>query len=166
MRTINSGFFFHPRSFSKPQTKSSQSVCERPQNVYEKLKCATCGQYVMTGEEKKIQNQKRAKSRKPLVILPMMSTRKLQTWTSFLAADLCRHKNYMNYNGKWNRATPNTSARTTSKAKRDIFKIYFPFMKSIVDQARFSLSGIKNMINQNDDIDLKKKKKEKKQKTN
>ena len=84
IRPINSGFFFHPRSFSKPQTKSSQSVCECPQNVYEKLKCATCGQYAKTGEEKKIQNQQRAKSRKPLVTLQMMSTRKLQTWTSFL----------------------------------------------------------------------------------
>ena len=84
----------------------------------------------------------------------------LNILSKMFAADLCRHKNYMNYNGKWNRATPNTSARTTSKAKRDIFKIYFPFMKSIIDQARrFSPSGIKNMINQNDDIDLEKKKK-------
>ena len=89
----------------------------------------------------------------------------LNILSKMFAADLCRHKNYMNYNGKWNRATPNTSARTTSKAKRDIFKIYFPFMKSIVDQARFSLSGIKNMINQNDDIDLKKKRQKNKKQT-
>ena len=75
------------------------------------------------------------------------------------AADLYCHKNrYPNYIGKWIRATsiPNTSARTTSKIKKDKFKSYFPFIKSIIDQGRgFSLSDIRDMINQDDNADLK-----------
>ena len=75
------------------------------------------------------------------------------------AADLYSHQNcYANYIGKWNRATsiPNTSARTASKTKRDIFKNYFPFIKSIIGQGRgFSLSAIRDMINQDDDADQK-----------
>ena len=67
------------------------------------------------------------------------------------AADLYSHQNcYANYIGKW-RATsiPNTSARTASETKRDIFKNHFPFIKSIIDQGRgSSLSAIRDMINQ------------------
>ena len=59
-------------------------------------------------------------------------------------------------NGNRTTSTPNTSARTTSKTKRVIFKNNFPFIKSIIDQGReFSLSDITNIINQDDDDDLK-----------
>ena len=75
------------------------------------------------------------------------------------AGDLSCHENcYTSYIGEWDRATstPNTSARTISKTKRYIFKNYFPFIKSIIYQGRgFSLSDIKNMINQDDDADQK-----------
>ena len=70
------------------------------------------------------------------------------------AADLYCHKYcYENYIGKWNRAT---STPNTSKTKMDIFKNYFSFIKSIIDQGRgFSLSDIRGTINQDDDANLR-----------
>ena len=48
------------------------------------------------------------------------------------------------------------SRRTTPKTKRGILKNYFSFIKLIIDQGRgFSLSDIRDMINQDDNADLR-----------
>ena len=76
----------------------------------------------------------------------------------FAADPYCHNNCYANYIERWKRTTsiPNTSARTAFKRKMDIFKNYFPFIKFIIDQGRgFSLSDIRDMINQDDDADLK-----------
>ena len=90
----------------------------------------------------------------------MKSTHELQILTPRLQQIFTVKKNYYaDYIGKWNRATstPNTSVRTTTKTKRDIFKNHFPFIKLIIDLGRgFSLSNSRDMINQDDDADLKK----------
>ena len=133
----------------------------RPEN----LKYAICGQYAKSGgrkkfrisEELRVENRQKASS----YFKDEINTRiaDLNTPVKMFAADLyCHKKCYGKYNRKWNRATSitNTSARTTSKTKRDIFINYFPFVKSIIDQGRgFSLSGIRDMINQGDDAYLK-----------
>ena len=85
----------------------------------------------------------------------------LDTPSKMFAGDLFCHENcYANYTGESNKATstPNTSGRTKSKTKRDIFKNYFQSIKSTIYQGRdFSLSDIMDMINQNDDADQKMK---------
>ena len=85
----------------------------------------------------------------------------LYTLSKMFATDFYCHKNcYSNYFGKWHRATSTLNIPTrTSNTKTGIFKNYFPFIKPIIDQGRgFSLSDIKDMINQNDNADLKKMK--------
>ena len=143
----------------KPRSKPSQHV--HPEN----LKCAICVQYAKSRERKKFriseelrtENLQKASSYFKDEIYTRIAD--LDTPVKMFAADLYCHKNcYANYIGRWNRATsiPPTSARATLKTKRDIFKNYFPFVKSIIDQGRgFSLSDIMEMINQEDDADLK-----------
>ena len=78
--------------------------------------------------------------RKPLVNLSIKSTPELQTSTprlKCLQQIFTVIKTVMQIvlgNGNRTTSTPNTSARTTTKTKRVIFKNNFPFIKSIIDQ--------------------------------
>ena len=68
----------------------------------------------------------------------------------FTANLYCNKKCYANYIGKWNRATStlHKSARAASKTKREIFKNYFLFIISAIDERMvFCLSDISDMIN-------------------
>ena len=92
--------------------------------------------------------------RKPLVILGMKSTHKLQTSASrleclqqiFTAVKTVTEIILRNGIEQFNYVI--RLRKTTSKTKKDIFKNHFPFIK-------FSLPDIRDMINQNDDADLK-----------
>ena len=92
--------------------------------------------------------------RKPLVILGMKSTHKLQTSASrleclqqiFTAVKTVTEIILRNGIEQFNYVI--RLRKTTSKTKKDIFKNHFPFIK-------FSLPDIRDMINQNDDDDLK-----------
>ena len=147
--------FFLSRSSSKLRPKSSQSVCS------ENLKCAICEQYAKSGEREKFrisevpraENLQKASSYFKDEIYTRIAD--FDTPSKMFAADLYCHKNCI---GEWNKATsiPYTSARTASKTKKNRFENYFTFLKAIIDQGRgFSLSDIRDMINQNDDADVK-----------
>ena len=92
--------------------------------------------------------------RNPLVILGMKSTHKLQTSASrleclqqiFTAVKTVTEIILRNGIEQFNYVI--RLRKTTSKTKKDIFKNHFPFIK-------FSLPDIRDMINQNDDADLK-----------
>ena len=78
---------------------------------------------IRISEELRAENLQKASSNFKHEIYTITSD--LDTPTKMFAVDIYCHKNcYATYIGKWNRATsiPNTSARTTSKTKRDIFK--------------------------------------------
>ena len=136
------------------------------QRTSENLKCVQFVvnmQRVRNGKNSELaRSHKQEIYRKPLVNLSIKSTPELQTSTPHLK---CLQqiftviKTVMQIvleNGNRTTSTPNTSARTTSKTKRVILKNNFPFIKSIIDQGReFSLSDITNIINQDDDDDLK-----------
>ena len=138
--------FFPSRSSLKPWLKLSHNV---------RLKCGIFSQYTKSKEQN---NSELARShkhniyRKPLVTLRMKSTRiaDLNTPSKIFSGDLYCHKScHKNYIEKWKRTTS-----TTNTPK--LFKNHFPCIKSITDLGTgFSLPDIWNMINQDDDADLK-----------
>ena len=138
--------FFPSRSSLKPWLKLSHNV---------RLKCGIFSQYAKSEEQNNSELARSHKQniyRKPLVTLRMKSTRiaDLNTSSKIFSGDLYCHKScHKNYIGKWKRTTSTTN---TSK----LFKNYFPYIKSITDQGTgFSLPDIWNMINQDDNADLK-----------
>ena len=148
--------FFLSRSSSKPRPKRSQSV--------RNLKWTICIQNLKSREWTKVKIGKQPRAEN-LQKASSYFKDKVYTWvadldTPFTADLYCQKNCYADYFGKWNRATstPNTSVRTTTKTKRDIFKNYFSFIKLIIDLGRrfFFLSDIRDMIKQDDDADLKK----------
>ena len=141
-KTNNYFFFVSFRSSSKSQPKPLQSV--RPENLKN---------FAL------VRNHEQRTCKKPLAILRMKCTHALQMF----AADLyCHTSCYSSYIGKWKRATSISDMqeqiidRTPLRTKRDIFKHHAHFIKSIIDQGRgFSLADSRDMINQDNDADLK-----------
>ena len=129
--------FFLSRSSSKLRPKPSQSVC------LGNLKCAIWGQYAKSGEQKTFRISKEPRAENLQKVASWLNDEvytqiaDLDTPSKMFAGDLFCHENcYANYTGESNKATstPNTSGRTKSKTKRDIFKNYFQSIKSTIYQ--------------------------------